>query len=122
MTVEGLEGSANQLSCVMKFGGSSVASADRMKEVAELILSFPEENPLIVLSAMGKTTNKHIVAGEKAASCISDVSEIDELSFVKELHYRTVDELVLDRSIIIGKSFDVESSRLNSKVQILQLI
>ncbi|KAJ0668734.1 putative aspartate kinase [Helianthus annuus] len=106
MTVEGLEGSANQLSCVMKFGGSSVASADRMKEVAELILSFPEENPLIVLSAMGKTTNKHIVAGEKAASCISDVSEIDELSFVKELHYRTVDELVLDRSIIIESCVD----------------
>ena len=47
-----------QLSCVMKFGGSSVASADRMREVAELILGFPEERPVIVLSAMGKTTNK----------------------------------------------------------------
>lgn len=42
---------------VMKFGGSSVASAHRMKEVAQLILSFPEEKPIIVLSAMGKTTN-----------------------------------------------------------------
>ncbi|XP_076913416.1 aspartokinase 2, chloroplastic-like [Bidens hawaiensis] len=79
--LKGLEGSNNQLSCVMKFGGSSVASADRMKEVAELILSFPEENPVIVLSAMGKTTNKLILAGEKAASCVSDASEIDELSF-----------------------------------------
>lgn len=44
--------------CVMKFGGSSVASAKRMKEVATLILSFPEERPIVVLSAMGKTTNK----------------------------------------------------------------
>ncbi|KVI09267.1 Aspartate/glutamate/uridylate kinase [Cynara cardunculus var. scolymus] len=96
----GSEGSSNQLSCVMKFGGSSVASADRMKEVAELILSFPKENPVIVLSAMGKTTNKLIVAGEKATNCVSNVSEIDELSFVKELHYRTVDELGLDRSLI----------------------
>jgi aspartate kinase len=42
---------------VMKFGGSSVASAERMREVADLILSFPEETPVIVLSAMGKTTN-----------------------------------------------------------------
>jgi hypothetical protein len=42
---------------VMKFGGSSVASAHRMREVAQLILSFPEERPVIVLSAMGKTTN-----------------------------------------------------------------
>ncbi|KAI3748173.1 hypothetical protein L6452_11088 [Arctium lappa] len=97
---QGSEGSSNQLSCVMKFGGSSVASADRMKEVAELILSFPKENPVIVLSAMGKTTNKLIVAGEKATNCVSNVSEIEELSFVKELHYRTVDELGLDRSLI----------------------
>lgn len=51
-------GVPGQLTCVMKFGGSSVASAKRMKEVAELILSFPEEKPVIVLSAMGKTTNK----------------------------------------------------------------
>ncbi|KAI3731451.1 hypothetical protein L1987_62639 [Smallanthus sonchifolius] len=104
--IQGVEASTNQLSCVMKFGGSSVASADRMKEVAELILSFPEENPVIVLSAMGKTTNKLILAGEKAASCVSDASEIDELSFVKELHYRTVDELGLDRSLITGRPPD----------------
>lgn len=47
-----------EITCVMKFGGSSVASAERMREVAELILSFPNERPVIVLSAMGKTTNK----------------------------------------------------------------
>lgn len=47
-----------QFTCVMKFGGSSVATAERMREVASLILSFPEESPIIVLSAMGKTTNK----------------------------------------------------------------
>lgn len=54
----GVEESEKQLTCVMKFGGSSLASAERMKEVAELILSFPNERPVIVLSAMGKTTNK----------------------------------------------------------------
>lgn len=48
----------NRLTCVMKFGGSSVASSRRMREVAELILSFPKERPVVVLSAMGKTTNK----------------------------------------------------------------
>nr|GEW93503.1 aspartokinase 2, chloroplastic-like isoform X1 [Tanacetum cinerariifolium] len=98
--IEHLEGTSKDLSCVMKFGGSSVASADRMKEVAELILSFPEERPVIVLSAMGKTTNKLILAGEKASSCCTKVSEIEELSFIKELHYRTIDELGLDKSLI----------------------
>lgn len=51
-------GAAPELTVVMKFGGSSVASAERMREVADLILSFPEEHPVVVLSAMGKTTNK----------------------------------------------------------------
>lgn len=51
------EQTSKELTCVMKFGGSSVASAARMREVADLILSFPEERPVIVLSAMGKTTN-----------------------------------------------------------------
>lgn len=43
-----------QLSVVYKFGGSSVATADRMREVAAIVCSFPEHAPLVVLSAMGK--------------------------------------------------------------------
>ncbi|XP_004515405.1 aspartokinase 2, chloroplastic-like isoform X2 [Cicer arietinum] len=88
-------------SCVMKFGGSSVASADRMKEVVNLVLSFPEERPIVVLSAMGKTTNKLLLAGEKAVSCgVTNVSGIEELSFIKDLHLKTVDQLGVDRSVI----------------------
>ncbi|QCD94042.1 aspartokinase 3, chloroplastic-like isoform X1 [Vigna unguiculata] len=87
--------------CVMKFGGSSVASAERMKEVASLILTFPEERPIVVLSAMGKTTNKLLLAGEKAVSCgVTNVSTIEELSFIKDLHQRTVDQLGVDISVI----------------------
>lgn len=55
---ENVDGVVSQMTCVMKFGGSSVATAERIREVANLILSFPEERPVIVLSAMGKTTNK----------------------------------------------------------------
>ncbi|KFK25564.1 hypothetical protein AALP_AA8G131200 [Arabis alpina] len=90
-----------RFTCVMKFGGSSVASAERMKEVADLILTFPEESPVIVLSAMGKTTNNLLLAGEKAVSCgVSNASEIKELSVIKELHLRTVKELDIDPSIV----------------------
>ncbi|XP_062110704.1 aspartokinase 1, chloroplastic-like isoform X2 [Humulus lupulus] len=92
---------AGALSCVMKFGGSSVASAERIREIVQLVLSFPEENPIVVLSAMGKTTNNLLLAGEKAVGCgVSNASEIKELSFIKELHLRTVDELEVDRSVI----------------------
>lgn len=48
-----------QVTLVMKFGGSSVASAERMREVAEIICSFPEELPCVVLSAMGKVSSWH---------------------------------------------------------------
>ncbi|XP_028088610.1 aspartokinase 2, chloroplastic-like [Camellia sinensis] len=95
------DGVFHELTCVMKFGGSSVASSDRMREVADLILSFPEERPVIVLSAMGKTTTKLLLAGEKAVTCgVSNVSDVDEFNFVKELHLRTMDELGIDRSTI----------------------
>ncbi|WVZ67569.1 hypothetical protein U9M48_016626 [Paspalum notatum var. saurae] len=91
----------DQLSVVMKFGGSSVSSAARMEEVAGLILTFPEERPVIVLSAMGKTTNNLLLAGEKAVGCgVIHVSEIEEWNIIKDLHIRTMDELGLPRSVI----------------------
>ncbi|XP_011097259.1 aspartokinase 2, chloroplastic isoform X2 [Sesamum indicum] len=100
---------AEELTCVMKFGGSSVASADRMKEVADLILSFPEERPVIVLSAMGKTTNKLLLAGEKSVTCgVSNVSDLEELTFIKDLHLRTADELGVERSVISKHLFELE--------------
>ena len=39
---------------VYKFGGSSVASAERMHEVADIVCSFQDQAPVVVLSAMGK--------------------------------------------------------------------
>lgn len=94
-------GPASDLSIVMKFGGSSVATADRMKEVADLIRSFPEERPVIVLSAMGKTTNNLLLAGENAVTCgVSNVSELTELKSLKHLHLKTINELGIDGSTI----------------------
>ncbi|RVW45203.1 Aspartokinase 2, chloroplastic [Vitis vinifera] len=103
------DGVTEQLTIAMKFGGSSVASAERMREVADLILSFPNERPVIVLSAMGKTTNKLLLAGEKAVSCgVSNASCIDELTFIKELHLRTADELGVDSSVISAHLEELE--------------
>lgn len=42
---------------VFKFGGASVNSVDRIKNVAGILRGFPKEKILIVISAMGKTTN-----------------------------------------------------------------
>ena len=42
---------------VFKFGGASVSSPDRIKNVRDIIQSYSGEKLLIVVSAMGKTTN-----------------------------------------------------------------
>lgn len=42
---------------VFKFGGASVKDADSVKNVAEIIRLYPGEPLVVVVSAMGKTTN-----------------------------------------------------------------
>ncbi|NML38301.1 aspartate kinase [Chitinophaga sp. G-6-1-13] len=43
---------------VFKFGGASLESVERIKQVAQIVQSFPDDKLLIVISAMGKTTNE----------------------------------------------------------------
>lgn len=42
---------------VFKFGGASVKNADAVKNVGEIINLFPTQKTVVVVSAMGKTTN-----------------------------------------------------------------
>ena len=42
---------------IFKFGGASVKDADGVRNVFDLLKSIGHQNTLIVLSAMGKTTN-----------------------------------------------------------------
>src|SRR4051812_8634030 len=46
-----------QLMKIFKFGGASVSTAERIKNVAEILRNYSEEKLLVVISAMGKTTN-----------------------------------------------------------------
>ncbi|SDG94894.1 aspartate kinase [Chitinophaga filiformis] len=43
---------------VFKFGGASLESVERIQQVAAIVQSFPDQQILIVISAMGKTTNE----------------------------------------------------------------
>jgi aspartate kinase len=42
---------------VFKFGGASVSTSERIKNVGEILKNYSNEKLLIVVSAMGKTTN-----------------------------------------------------------------
>lgn len=53
---------------VMKFGGTSVESAAAIERVAGIVRSRLDRKPLVVVSAMGKTTNRLLAAADKAAA------------------------------------------------------
>lgn len=53
---------------VMKFGGTSVESAAAIERVAGIVRARLDRKPLVVVSAMGKTTNRLLAAAEKAAA------------------------------------------------------
>src|ERR1700757_1594802 len=58
---------------VMKFGGSSLESASALQRVASIVRNHLEQHPVVVVSAMGKTTDRllstarHAAAGNSAA-------------------------------------------------------
>ena len=75
----------------MKFGGSSVANADRIKHVASIIKAYRDQRPVVVLSAMGDTTDYLLEAADMAVKGTVDIKN------VRDLHYETVDILNLDK-------------------------
>ena len=95
---------------VQKFGGTSVGSAERIKNVAKLIKSFPERN-LIVLSAMSGTTNSlleitsALKAGdkEKANNLINDLYKKYQ-GVIEELY--STDKKKQAATKIVNKIFD----------------
>nr|MBP3283793.1 aspartate kinase [Treponema sp.] len=75
---------------VMKFGGSSVANAERIKHVASIIQAYAEKRPAVVLSAMGDTTDHLLEAADLAVQGKVDIEKVEKL------HLDTAKELDVD--------------------------
>lgn len=54
------------MSVILKFGGSSVADAASIRRVAEITRAALDRSPVVVLSAMGKTTDSLFTAARSA--------------------------------------------------------
>lgn len=76
---------------VFKFGGASVNNAAAVKNVAEILKTYPEEDLVVVISAMGKTTN----ALERLAEDFFYRKGKSEslLEEIKEYHFSILHEL-----------------------------
>ncbi|PYQ54758.1 MAG: lysine-sensitive aspartokinase 3, partial [Acidobacteria bacterium] len=53
---------------VMKFGGSSVADAESIERVAGIVRGTLDRQPVVVVSAMAKTTRRLLEAADAAAA------------------------------------------------------
>lgn len=76
---------------VMKFGGTSVGSPQRMKHVAELVTK-QNEPVLLVLSAMSGTTNSLISIGDYLQNGNNEGAH-DEINKLETKYYGHIDEL-----------------------------
>jgi len=77
---------------VFKFGGASVKDANAVKNVAKVLGGFANENVLVVISAMGKTTNLL----EKLLNAYYNRTDEKQSTFedLKQFHYQIINELL----------------------------
>ncbi|SJZ86455.1 aspartate kinase [Sediminibacterium ginsengisoli] len=81
---------------VFKFGGASVNSVERIKNLAAVLREYPSEQLVVIISAMGKTTN----ALEKVAEAFYAGKKEEALELfntVKNQHLNTAKYLLVTR-------------------------
>jgi len=78
---------------VMKFGGTSVESAEAIARVASIVKARVDRKPVVVVSAMGKTTNKLLAIANSAITGKREeyIRQIHEL---RDFHSREARQVV----------------------------
>lgn len=79
---------------VLKFGGSSVGTAESIRSVAEIVAGYHEQNVriVVVVSALKGTTNALIEAGRQAAKGNEDYKKI--LAEIEKNHFAVTRKLI----------------------------
>src|SRR5215204_2485207 len=83
---------------VFKFGGASVNSIERVKNVGDILKLYPNEKILVVISAMGKTTN----ALEKVVNAFYEGKKEEALQLfqqVKQQHLNNAKYLLVANAV-----------------------
>src|SRR5881396_2738395 len=78
---------------VMKFGGTSVESATAIGRIASIVKARAAQKPVVVVSAMGKTTNK-LLAIAAAAIDGKRGDYIQQLHDLRDFHSREARQVV----------------------------
>lgn len=83
---------------VMKFGGSSLESAVAIKRVVGIVTDRLSQKPVVVVSAMGKTTNKLLAIANEAASG-NRQRALDLLSELRAYHVQEAGPVAIVESL-----------------------
>lgn len=86
---------------VHKFGGTCVASADRIREAAQLVCSDLAEQKVVVVSAMGSHPTSLIKVTDVLLNMVAKASRQDEgflldLAAIQEKHIETAKLLLVE--------------------------
>jgi len=100
---------------VLKFGGSSVADAACMRQVAGLVQAALPKAPLVVLSAMGKTTNGLFDAA-KAAEAGDLPRAMERQRSLMAAHRQAAEQLF---SGVVPEGLDVALTELFGELELL---
>jgi aspartokinase/homoserine dehydrogenase 1 len=98
---------------VLKFGGSSVANSENIKQVLSIVAKTSKESKIaVVVSAFGKTTNNLIAGANAALVDIKIAKEI--LETIKNLHFQVIDDLIKTNKNEVVEEVTTLLQRINS--------
>ncbi|WP_026776469.1 bifunctional aspartate kinase/homoserine dehydrogenase I [Polaribacter sp. Hel_I_88] len=98
---------------VLKFGGSSVANSENIKQVLSIVAKTSKEDKIaVVVSAFGKTTNNLITGANSALVDIKIAKEI--LETIRKLHFQVIDDLIKTHKKEVTEEVTSLLARLNS--------
>ncbi len=91
---------------VMKFGGTSVGSAESIRQVVELVKASRGRNPIVVVSALSGVTDMLLASASKALGRSFSAGEI--IRAVEERHSAVIEQLGLNGALISGDLTELE--------------
>ena len=98
---------------VFKFGGASVNSANAVRNMASIIRMYANQQLVIVISAMGKTTNKL----ERLVPGVTPIDQHEALfAELKQYHYEIARELIPNQSHPLFSQLDDLFTQLQQQI------
>jgi aspartate kinase len=84
---------------IFKFGGASVKDAESIKNISSILRTLTAEPTVVVISAMGKTTNKLEALANAYFYKEGDVQQL--FNDVKTIHFSILDELFPNKKVTV---------------------